>query len=120
MQPVVVSAPPLPPTPPPPADVPRKPGRKWTIVDASYYGIRGAGGIRPTRVSHASTMIHEYTHSMAHTHTVMYVRAHTHTRVHNIHTRTHESDIAVIACSHCNNIMVMPTLMLAISGPMGQ
>ena len=65
MQPVVVSAPPPPPTPPPPADVSRKPGRKWTIVDASYYGIRGAGGIRPARVSqHNDTHIHtQYAHT---------------------------------------------------------
>ena len=89
MQPVVVSAPPPPPTPLPPADVPRKPGRKWTIVDASYYGIRGAGGIRPARVSqHNDTRIHtQYgTHSHGHvcacTHSYMCTQyIHSHTRV---------------------------------------
>ena len=38
------------PPPPPPAKAPRLPGRKWSIVDTSYYGIRGAGGIRPVKV----------------------------------------------------------------------
>ena len=28
-----------------------KPGRKWEVVDASYYGRGGAGGIRPVTVS---------------------------------------------------------------------
>ena len=88
MQPVVVSAPPPPPTTPPPANVPRRPGRKWTIVDASYYGIRGAGGIRPVRVSQRNdTRIHTVWHTF--TRTCMCV--HTLIHVHTIYTLAHTS-----------------------------
>ena len=34
-----------------PEPVQPKPGRKWEVVDASYYGRGGAGGIRPVTVS---------------------------------------------------------------------
>ena len=70
------------------------------------------------RCKHNDTRIHTQYGTHSCTRSCMCV--HTHTCAHNIHTHTHESDIAVIACSHYNNIMVMPTLMLAISGPMGQ
>lgn len=34
-----------------PEPVQPKPGRKWEVVNASYYGRGGAGGIRPVTVS---------------------------------------------------------------------
>ena len=34
-----------------PEPVEARPGRKWEVVDASYYGRGGAGGIRPVTVS---------------------------------------------------------------------
>ena len=57
-QPIIIDLPAAaPPTPAPPVIAPKRPGRKWSIVDTSYYGIRGAGGIRPVKVRDKCTLL---------------------------------------------------------------